>query len=393
MSHSLLGHRDRASRKRAALHPGLTRRLADQPACSRGAHHAHYDELKKSRGLGQLRSVKAGVDAQDPGAGRLGLVFHEEDGTHRWPTPSWLQLAPLIAWRREQAGKALSRTADGKISATAPARKQAELPRAPQDRDRRVPWIPTSCPYTCSSSAAPSRSPELPDAPRCPVRRRSAVLRRSRRLPPLCRERARRKVAAHAPSHGTVRAGQFRRSGQASRAAISWSRRLRQACAKPRPDSTSRPRCGRRRIASAYDLGSVARYLVAAPDRGAWPRVRRQRCSAVRTTGRLVRADRPGASWSGPLFDDPFVTGDQLRREPGDASGLIAFCFSCYTGGCPQFDAYTHHREGRRASWPKAVRRRAAAGPARWAGWGRLSVIAHADRAWSLSFCHPARAS
>lgn len=363
-----------------------------QPAALR-AIITHIDELKKSRGMRQLRSVKAGVDAQDLQQAGWGLVFpYEEDGNAPLANAILAQLAPLVAWRRAQAGKRYREPLMGNIGYRPGESKLSFLARLKTATAGAV--DPDKLPYYLLLIGSPEQIPwsfqthldvqyavgrlyfdDLADYRRYA----ESVVRVEKSGSPRPR-----RMALFAPANSGDPASEQSCNQLVAPLAIS----LRQALPGLDIQTALQQEADRKRLRSWLGGADTPSLLLTAAHGLEYDASDAQQ---YERQGGLVCADWPGASWSGPLPDDFFVTGDQLRRDPGDASGLIAFCFSCYTGGCPQLDTYTHHREGKTrilaqkpfvGGLPRALLGGLAGGSA-------LSVIAHVDRAWSLSFLPP----
>lgn len=110
--------------------------------------------------------------------------------------------------------------------------------------------------------------------------------------------------------------------------------------------------------------------------------------------GAIVCADWPGKRvWGNKAIEDSqFVSGD-LLPDGIDASGMILFCVSCFSGGTPAFDAYRHHEAAGETS-PLMLSPQPFVGglPRRLLGGlerGALAVIAHVERLWGLSYLPP----
>ncbi len=363
-----------------------------QPAALR-ALIGHIDELKRSRGLRQLRSVKAGVDAEKLQQAGWGLVFpYEAEASAPLATAILAQLEPLVAWRREQAGKRYREPLVGNLGYRPGESKLSFLARLKTATAGAV--DPDKLPYYLLLIGSPEQIPwafqthldvqyavgRLYFDDLAEYRRYAdSVVRVEKQGSPRPR-----RVALWAPSNNGDPASEQSCSGLVAPLFTS----LRQAMPGLEVHAALRDQADRKTLRSWLGGGETPSLLLTAAHGLEYEASDPQQ---YERQGGLVCAEWPGASWSGPLPEDFFVTGDQLRREPGDASGLIAFCFSCYTGGCPQLDAYTHHREGKtRLLAPKPLvggLPRALLG-----GLGQgsaLSVIAHVDRAWSLSFLPP----
>ncbi|MDX9956361.1 MAG: hypothetical protein RBT75_19855 [Anaerolineae bacterium] len=106
--------------------------------------------------------------------------------------------------------------------------------------------------------------------------------------------------------------------------------------------------------------------------------------------GALLCQDWPGKTWTGPIPQDFYFAGDDLKAS-ADLSGLIAFFFACYAGGTPQYDEFVRYTspDGKSATRPEiAPYPFLAQLPVKMLGrsCGALAVVAHVERAWSCSF-------
>ena len=71
---------------------------------------------------------------------------------------------------------------------------------------------------------------------------------------------------------------------------------------------------------------------------------------------------------------------------------MILFCVSCYSGGTPRLDSYSHHDASLTAPGALAPQPFIGGLPRRLLGGlerGALAVIAHVDRLWGLSYLPP----
>lgn len=351
------------------------------------------DELKRAQSRHQLRSVKAGIDPLQLSEAGWGLLFpHEADANAPQARAILAQLAPLIAWRREQAGTRYREPLCGNSGYRPGESKLQFLSRLKTATAGAV--DPEKLPYYLLIIGSPEQIPwgfqthldvqyavgrlhfdDLADYRRYA----ESVVRVEKQGSPRPR-----RMALFAPANPGDPASEQSCNQLVTPLAASLQQSM------PGLDITTalRDQADRRQLRAWLGGGDTPSLLLTAAhgleyDADDPLQYERQ--------GGLVCADWPGTTWSGKLPDEFFITGDQLRREPGDASGLIAFCFSCYTGGCPSLDAYTHHREGRtRILAPKPFvggLPRALLGGL--SGGSALAVIAHVDRAWSLSFLPP----
>ncbi|HZF09108.1 MAG TPA: hypothetical protein VFE33_09985 [Thermoanaerobaculia bacterium] len=101
--------------------------------------------------------------------------------------------------------------------------------------------------------------------------------------------------------------------------------------------------------------------------------------------GALLCQGWPGpANGHGPLSRDWFLAGDDL--DPATRlDGLIAFHFSCYSGGSPGFDDFTQAHTRVAVSPHPFV----ASLPQRLLAAGALAVVGHIERAWLSSVSWP----
>lgn len=350
-------------------------------------------ELKRTRDLHQLRSVKAGIDPLQLSQAGWGLVFpHEADASAPLANAILAQLAPLLAWRREQAGARYHEPILGNLGYRPGESKLSFLARLKTATAGAV--DPEKLPYYLLLVGSPEQIPwgfqahldvqyavgrlyfdDLADYRRYA----DSVVRVEKQGSPRPR-----RMALFAPAN----AGDAASEQSCNQLVAPLAASLRTAMPGLEIQTALREAADRKQL-RAWLAGSDTPSLLLTAAHGL--EYDADDAQQYERQGGLVCADWPGTSWSGTLPEEFFVTGDQLRRESGDASGLIAFCFSCYTGGCPQLDAYTHHREGRtRRLAPKAFvggLPRALLGGL--LGGSALAVIAHVDRAWSLSFLPP----
>lgn len=111
--------------------------------------------------------------------------------------------------------------------------------------------------------------------------------------------------------------------------------------------------------------------------------------------GAIVCSDWPGRrAWGHrEIAESQYVSGDLLPAD-SDASGMILFCVSCYSGGTPRSDSYGHHeaKDADAALATLAPQPFVGGLPRKLLGGlerGALAVIAHIDRLWGLSYLPP----
>ncbi len=350
-------------------------------------------ERQRERDLRQLRSVKAGIDPEKLQQAGWGLVFpYESEASAPLANAILAQLAPLVAWRCEQAGKRYHEPLLGNLGYRPRESKLSFLARLRTATAGAV--DPERLPYYLLLIGSPEQIPwnfqthldvqyavgRLYFDDLAEYRRYAeSVVRVEKQGSPRPR-----RVALWAPSNENDLASEQ----SCNQLVVPLFNGLQQAMPGLDVQTALRAQADRKTLRSWLGGSNTPSLLLTAAhglEYEASDPLQYER------QGGLVCAEWPGASWSGPLAEDFFLTGDQLRREPGDASGLIAFCFSCYTGGCPKLDAYAHHREGKShvlapkpfvGGLPRALLGGLSEGSA-------LSVIAHVDRAWSLSFLPP----
>lgn len=106
--------------------------------------------------------------------------------------------------------------------------------------------------------------------------------------------------------------------------------------------------------------------------------------------GALLCQDWPGPEkWKGAIPKDFYFAAADVPEE-ADLTGLLAFCFACFSGGTPEIDNFGGESEDalndpeRIAEHPFIARlpQQLLSNP----GGGALAVVCHVDRAWTTSF-------
>ncbi|HBL29996.1 MAG TPA: hypothetical protein DD490_24415 [Acidobacteria bacterium] len=99
--------------------------------------------------------------------------------------------------------------------------------------------------------------------------------------------------------------------------------------------------------------------------------------------GAIVCRDWPGRRvWNRSLVPEHYFAADDLSRD-ADLTGLIAFCFACFSAGTPATDDFAHLAP----DWPAVAERPFVSRLAqRLLAQGALAVIGHVDRVWLHSF-------
>lgn len=111
-------------------------------------------------------------------------------------------------------------------------------------------------------------------------------------------------------------------------------------------------------------------------------------------TGALVCQDWPGPDVSGPIAEDHYFAASDLGAG-ARLHGLIAMFFACYGAGCPRFGDFAA-REGEDRRRQLAPRSFVSELPRRMLAHrngGALAVIGHVDAAWGYSFSWPGAGS
>lgn len=100
------------------------------------------------------------------------------------------------------------------------------------------------------------------------------------------------------------------------------------------------------------------------------------------TQGALVCQDWPGY---GSIAADHWFAAADLPAA-ADLSGLIHFCFACYSGGCPREDDFARTAAGPRPIAERPMIARLPQALLAHPGGGALASLGHIDRAWAYSF-------
>jgi hypothetical protein len=104
--------------------------------------------------------------------------------------------------------------------------------------------------------------------------------------------------------------------------------------------------------------------------------------------GALLCQDWPGRdNWRGPISREHYLAADDVADSACPA-GLVSFHFACYGAGTPVHDSFTMNGEPKRLAAESFVSRL----PLRLLSHprgGALAVVGHIDRAWSYSFEWP----
>ena len=109
-------------------------------------------------------------------------------------------------------------------------------------------------------------------------------------------------------------------------------------------------------------------------------------CRQLPHQGALVCREWPGHSWKERVPTDFYFSGDDVQSVAGS---LVAFFFSCFSGGAPALRSYDLRNQLATAPHPfVAGLPRALLGRAEG---GALAVIGHVDLAWVYSFHMPSQ--